>query len=58
MEKEGAIAQLNAKLEGADEKLRSAVLEEQGRLKEELFARDTMISNLKKMPLIYLLPNG
>ena len=47
MEKEGAIAQLNAKLEGADEKLRSAVLEEHGRLKEELFARDTMIANLK-----------
>lgn len=46
-EREGQIAQLNAKLEGADEKLRSAVLEEQGRLKEELFARDTMIANLK-----------
>ena len=46
-EREGQIAQLNAKLEGADEKLRSAVLEEQGRLKDELFARDTMIANLK-----------
>ena len=46
-EKDGAIAQLNAKLEGADEKLRSAVLEEQGRLKDEMFARDTMIASLK-----------
>lgn len=47
MERESAIAQLNAKLEGADEKLRSAVLEEQGRLQQELFARDTTIANLK-----------
>ena len=45
--KNGEIAQLNAKLEGADEKLRFAVLEEQGRLKDELFARDTMIASLK-----------
>ena len=45
--KNGEIAQLNAKLEGADEKLRFAVLEEQGRLKDELFSRDTMIASLK-----------
>ena len=45
--KNGEIAQLNAKLEGADEKLRVAVLEEQGRLKDELFSRDTMIASLK-----------
>lgn len=46
-EKEGAIAELNAKLESADDKLRSAVLEEQGRLQQELFARDATIANLK-----------
>ena len=46
-EREGQIAQLSAKLEGADERLRSAVLEEQGRLKDELFARDSMIASLK-----------
>ena len=46
-EREGQIAQLSAKLEGADERLRSAVLEEQGRLKDELFTRDTMIVSLK-----------
>ncbi|MBQ2026280.1 MAG: DUF2130 domain-containing protein [Alistipes sp.] len=46
-EREGQIAQLSAKLEGADERLRSAVLEEQGRLKDELFTRDSMIASLK-----------
>ena len=46
-EKDGAIAQLNAKLEGADEKLRFAVLEEQSRLQKELHTRDNMIADLK-----------
>ena len=45
--KEGEIAQLNAKLEGADTRLRSALLEEQSRIKDELFARDQTIATLK-----------
>lgn len=46
-EREGQIAQLNAKLEGADLQLRSALLEEQNRIKDELFAKDNTILNLK-----------
>lgn len=49
MEKENAIVQLNAKLEGADVQLRSAVLEEQNRIKDELFAKDNTILNLKNI---------
>ena len=45
--KEGEIAKLNSKLEGADLQLRSALLEEQNRIKDELFAKDNMIANLK-----------
>ena len=48
-EREGQIAQLNAKLEGADLQLRSALLEEQNRIKDELFARDNTILNLKNI---------
>ena len=47
--KEGEIAQLSAKLEGSDTRLRSAVLEEQNRVKDELFARDQTIATLKNM---------
>ena len=47
MAKEGEIAQLNAKLKTADLQLRSAVLEEQTRIKDEMFAKDSIISNLK-----------
>ena len=45
--KESEIAQLNAKLDGADVKLRSALLEEQSRIKDEMFAKDNLIANLK-----------
>ena len=48
-EREGQIAQLNAKLEGADLQLRSALLEEQNRIKDELFAKDSTITNLKNI---------
>lgn len=48
-EKDGKIAQLKTKLEGADLQLRSAVLEEQSRLKDELFNRDNMITALKNV---------
>lgn len=48
-EREGQIAQLNAKLEGADLQLRSALLEEQSRIKDELFAKDNTILNLKNI---------
>ena len=48
-EREGQIAQLNAKLEGADLQLRSALLEEQNRIKDELFAKDNTILNLKNI---------
>ena len=47
--KEGEIAQLNAKLEGADARLRSALLEEQNRIKDELFAKDQAIASLKNL---------
>ena len=47
--KGGEIAQLSAKLEGSDTRLRSAVLEEQNRVKDELFARDQTIATLKNM---------
>lgn len=46
-EKDGKISQLAAKLEGADLQLRSAVLEEQNRIKDELFAKDNTIMSLK-----------
>ena len=45
--KQGEIAQLNAKLEGADTRLRSAVLEEQNRIKDEMFAKEQTIATLK-----------
>ena len=45
--KEGEIAQLNAKLESADTRLRSAVLEEQNRIKDELFAKEQTITTLQ-----------
>lgn len=45
--KEGEIAKLNAKLEGADTRLRTAVLEEQNRIKDELFAKEQAIASLK-----------
>ncbi|MBQ2026435.1 MAG: DUF2130 domain-containing protein, partial [Alistipes sp.] len=45
--KSGEIAQLNAKLEGAETRLHSAVLEEQSRMKDELVTRDAMIASLK-----------
>ena len=45
--KEGEIAQLNAKLEGADTRLRSAVLEEQNRIKDAMFAKEQAIAALK-----------
>lgn len=48
-EREGQIAQLKAKLEGADLQLRSALLEEQNRIKDELFAKDNTILNLKNL---------
>ena len=49
--KEGEIAQLNAKLENADTRLRSAVLEEQNRIKDELFNKETAIEKLKNVLL-------
>ena len=45
--KEGEIAQLNAKLEGTDTRIRTAVLEEQNRVKDELFAKEQAIAALK-----------
>ena len=45
--KEGEIAQLNAKLESADTRLRSAVLEEQNRIKDEMFAKEQAIATLQ-----------
>lgn len=48
-EREGQIAQLNAKLEGADLQLRSALLEEQNRIKDELFAKENTILNLRNI---------
>ena len=45
--KEGEIAQLNAKLESADTRLRSAVLEEQNRIKDEMFAKEQAIAALQ-----------
>ena len=45
--KEGEIAQLNAKLEGADTRLRSAILEEQSRIKDEMFAKEQTIATLR-----------
>ena len=49
--KEGEIAQLNAKLDSADTRLRSAVLEEQNRIKDELFNKETAIEKLKNVLL-------
>ena len=46
-EKDGKIAQLNTKLDGANLQIRSAVLEEQNRIKDEMFAKDNTIINLK-----------
>ena len=48
-EKEGKIAQLKAMLEGANLQLRSAVLEEQNRMKDELYAKDNAIVNLQNI---------
>ena len=45
--KEGEIAQLNAKLESADTRLRSAILEEQNRIKDEMFAKVQTIATLQ-----------
>ena len=45
--KEGEIAQLNAKLDGADTRLRSAILEEQNRIKDEMFAKEQTIATLQ-----------
>ena len=49
--KDGEIAQLNAKLDSADTRLRSAVLEEQNRIKDELFNKETAIEKLKNVLL-------
>ena len=46
-EKEGKIAQLNAKLEGTELQIRSAILEEQNRIKDQLFAKDNASMSLK-----------
>ena len=46
-ERDGKIAQLNAKLEGADLQLRSALLEEQNRIKDEMFAKEQTIATLQ-----------
>ena len=46
-EKDGKIAQLNAKLDGADLQIRSAVLEEQNRIKDEMFAKEQTIATLQ-----------
>ena len=46
--KQGEIAQLNTKLEGADTRLRSAVLEEQNRIKDEMFAKEQTIATLRQ----------
>ena len=45
--KEGEIARLTAILEGADNRLRTAILEEQNRIKDEMFAKDQAIASLK-----------
>ena len=45
--KDGEIAQLNAKLEGVDTRLRSAILEEQNRIKDEMFAKEQAIATLQ-----------
>ena len=45
--KEGEIAQLNAKLESADARLRTAILEEQNRIKDEMFAKEQTIATLQ-----------
>ena len=45
--KSSEIAQLNAKLEGADTRLRSAILEEQNRIKDEMFAKEQVIATLQ-----------
>jgi hypothetical protein len=45
--KSSEIAQLNAKLEGADTRLRSAILEEQNRIKDEMFAKEQAIATLQ-----------
>ena len=45
--KEGEIARLTAILEGADNRLRTAILEEQNRIKDEMFAKDQTIATLK-----------
>lgn len=46
-EKDGKISQLAAKLEGADTQLRSALLEEQSRIKDEMFAKEQAIATLQ-----------
>lgn len=46
-EKDGKISQLTAKLEGADTQLRSALLEEQSRIKDEMFAKEQAIATLQ-----------
>ena len=45
--KNGEIAQLNAKLESADARVQTAVLQEQGRIKDELHAKEQTILTLK-----------
>lgn len=45
--KDVEIAQLNAKLESADARVQTAVLQEQGRIKDELHAKEQAILNLK-----------
>ena len=47
LSKDGEIAKLNAKLDGADIRLRSAVLEEQNRIKDDLHEKDQKITELK-----------
>lgn len=46
-EKDGKISQLTAKLEGAETQLRSALLEEQSRIKDEMFAKEQAIATLQ-----------
>lgn len=45
--KQGEIAQLNAKLEVVDTRIHTAVLEEQNRIKDEMFAKEQAIASLQ-----------
>lgn len=47
--KQGEIAQLNAKLEVVDTRIHTAVLEEQNRIKDEMFAKEQTIASLQNL---------